>query len=188
MIIDFLKGKKNFSIDISVSDESDRLLDTGGGLKKAAWFFDDNKPFLAYNVDVLSTINIHRLYKTHCRSNALATLVVRNRETSRYFLFDKENKLCGWKNTSTNEVKYAGQQRAGLTPLAFSGIQIIDTSIFDLMDYDIFSMTYTYLNIAGMNEVRAFIDKSPIWMDMGKKQNLDEAGKLLDEINYFESK
>ncbi|MFH1319300.1 MAG: nucleotidyltransferase family protein [Bacteroidota bacterium] len=182
MIIDFLNKKENFWINISVSDESDLLLDTGGGLKKASWFFDDNKPFLAHNVDILSNIDLNRLYEAHCRSDALATLVVRKRKTSRYFLFDKKMTLCGWKNTTTNEVKYIKSSGSDLTPLAFSGIQIIDPSIFDLLDEGVFSITGTYLDLAKDHKIQAFADDSTLWMDLGKKQDLDEAGRVIDEI------
>lgn len=185
MIIDFLDKKENFQINISVSDESDLLLDTGGGLKKASWFFDDGKPFVAHNTDVLSNIDINRLYEAHCSSDALATLVVRKRKTQRYFLFDKKMTLCGWKNISTNEVKYIKSPDPDLTPLAFSGIQIISPSIFDLMDEGVFSITGTYLDLAKDHNIQAFVDDSSLWMDLGKKQDLDEAGRVVDEIKSY---
>ncbi len=85
MIIDFLKSKNNFGIRIEISDERDLLLNTGGGLKKASWFFDNGKPFLVYNVDILSDIDLQKMYQFHQESNSIATLAVRNRSTQRYF-------------------------------------------------------------------------------------------------------
>ena len=85
-IIDFLKSKNNFNISITISDESELLLDTGGGLKKTAYFFNDNKPFLVHNVDIVSEINLTELYAQHLQSDAIATLAVKNRKSSRYFI------------------------------------------------------------------------------------------------------
>src|SRR5664280_1226211 len=104
-IIDFLKANNNFSIRIEVSDERNLLLDTGGGIRRAAWFFDDEKPFLVHNVDILSNVDLKELYQQHLRSNSLATLVVSKRDTFRYLLFNDDNRLCGWINEKTGETK-----------------------------------------------------------------------------------
>ena len=104
-IIDFLKSKNNFDLRIEVSDERDKLLDTGGGVKKAKWFFDDGKPFLVHNVDILSNIDLQSLYQQHLETSPLATLVVSEHDTFRYFLFDKEARLKGWINEKTGEVR-----------------------------------------------------------------------------------
>ena len=182
-IINFLKEKNNFGIDIRVSDETDLLLGTGGGLKKASWFFNDNKPFLVHNVDILSDIDLKQFYEAHINSEALATLAVRNRQSSRYLLFDNDNNLCGWKNTKTNEVKIAKQSKSDFVPLAFSGIQIINPSIFNLMpEQRIFSMIDLYLNLAANYSIKAFNHDSSLWIDIGKKENLIEAGKILNQI------
>ncbi|MCK4689983.1 MAG: nucleotidyltransferase family protein [Candidatus Marinimicrobia bacterium] len=182
-IIGFLKEKNNFSIDIRVSDETDLLLSTGGGLKKASWFFNDNKPFLVHNVDILSDINLKQFYRAHINSEALATLAVRNRQSSRYLLFDNENNLCGWKNTKTNELKIAIQSKSDLIPLAFSGIHIINPSIFDLMpEQHVFSMIDVYLNLAANYSIKEFNHDSSMWIDIGTKESLIEANKILDQI------
>ncbi|MGB1243748.1 MAG: sugar phosphate nucleotidyltransferase, partial [Chitinophagales bacterium] len=105
-IIRFLEAKNNFGIHIQISDESDLLLETGGGLQKAKHFLcSDDEPFLVHNVDILSDINLKALYQSHLEGSPLATLVVRNRKTSRYLLFDETNRLCGWKNVKTGEVR-----------------------------------------------------------------------------------
>jgi NDP-sugar pyrophosphorylase family protein len=179
-IIDYLESKNNFGIHIQISDERDLLLDTGGGLKKASWFFNDGKPFLVYNVDVLSDIDFHKLYRTHLLTNSFVTLAVRNRESQRYFLFNKENILCGWKNIKTGDTKITRQSESQLKPLANSGIQIIDPRIFNLMpDEKVFSIIDLYLKLAPDYKISAFIHDENYWLDLGKKENLAEAEKLL---------
>ena len=179
-IIDYLESKNNFGIHIQISDERDLLLDTGGGLKKASWFFNDGKPFLVYNVDVLSDIDLHKLYRTHLLTNSFVTLAVRNRESQRYFLFNKENILCGWKNIKTGETKITRQSESQLKPLANSGIQIIDPRIFNLMpDEKVFSIIDLYLKLAPYYKISTFIHDENYWLDLGKKENLTEAEKLL---------
>ncbi|MCX6150834.1 MAG: nucleotidyltransferase family protein [Ignavibacteriales bacterium] len=180
MIVDFLKRKNNFGINIAISDESDLLLDTGGGLKKAAWFFDNGKPFLVYNVDVFSNIDLNKLYQTQLTANSIATLAVRNRATQRYLLFDDDNILCGWKNIKTGETKIARQSSSQMHPLANSGIQIINPQIFELMpEENIFSIIELYLKLVGNYKIIAFNHDDNFWLDLGKKENLAEAEKLL---------
>ena len=104
-IIEFLTGKDNFGITIHISDERDYLLDTGGGIKHAAQFLQGDEPFLVHNVDIISNVDLKALYQHHLDTNPLATLLVSKRDTSRYLLFNKENKLSGWRNKETGEVK-----------------------------------------------------------------------------------
>ena len=104
-IVDFLEANNNFGVRIEISDESDYLLDTGGGIKKATSLLCGNEPFLIHNVDILSNVDLKKLYDTHVQTNPLATLLVSQRNTSRYLLFNKENRLCGWRNHETGEVK-----------------------------------------------------------------------------------
>ncbi len=111
-IIDFIEKNGQFGIQIAVSDEREQLLDTGGGLKKAAWFFDDGQPFLVCNADVLTDMDLAHFYQKHLESHAIATLAVRRRTTSRYFLFDEKMHLCGWQNAKTGEEKLAVRQLA----------------------------------------------------------------------------
>ena len=104
-IYDFVEQNNQFGIKISFSDETDKLLETGGGLWKARDFFDDGKPFLLCNADVLTNINLEKFYNAHVQSNAISTLAVRERNSSRYLLFDDEDILFGWENVKTHEVK-----------------------------------------------------------------------------------
>ncbi len=109
-VIDFIEKNGQFGIRIAISDERERLLDTGGGLKKAAWFFDDGQPFLACNADVLTDMDLAHFYQKHLETGVLATLAVRRRTTSRYFLFDEKMRLAGWQNAKTGEDKLAVRQ------------------------------------------------------------------------------
>ena len=169
-IIEFIRSK-NFEIPIQTSDEREQLLDTGGGLKKAAPFFN-NETFLVYNVDIMSDIDLSQLINYHHKNKSIATLVVRDRKTKRYLLFDKENTLKGWKNIETNEQIIINKEKA-LTPFAFSGIHIIDPNIFNFMpEKEKFSMIELYLLLAKRHSIKAFIDKKSNWIDVGKIEQL----------------
>ncbi|MCB0650599.1 MAG: nucleotidyltransferase family protein [Saprospiraceae bacterium] len=176
-IIDFLKTNDNFGINIAISDERDLLLDTGGGLKKAAWFLHD-EPFMAINSDILTDMDFKAFYEIHCRSNALATLAVRDRASSRYLQFDQENKLCGWKNIKTGEVR-ASRDTESPRHLAFSGIQVIHPDIFKLMpDESKFSIIDVYLEAAKKYDILAYPHDEDLWLDVGKPEALEKGRSL----------
>ena len=132
-IIDFLATNNNFGVQIHISDERDYLLDTGGGIKKAAKFLQGNEPFLVHNVDIMSNVDLKKLYDCHLETNPVATLLVSKRNTSRYLLFNKESRLCGWRNHETGEVKsyYPDFDPKQYNEYAFSGIHVISPKIFD---------------------------------------------------------
>ncbi len=183
-IIDFLNKNNNFDINITTSDESSLLLDTGGGLKKASWFFNDNQPFLVHNVDVLSDINLHGLIESHIQSQSLATLAVMPRETSRYFLFDKDNKLCGWQNLKNNTIIKSNNTSEELIPLAFSGIHVINPSIFQYLDEDaVFSITNVYIRLAENHKIAAYNHSGSYWFDLGTIENIEKAEKNISSFN-----
>ncbi len=184
-IIEFLQQKRNFGIDIRISDETAQLLDTGGGLKQAAWFFDDGQPFLAHNVDILSDLDLGELCLAHLQTGALATLAVSNRASSRYFLFNHEHLLCGWQNIKTGEVKITRPTPASdIIPLAFSGIHVIQPAIFDLMpEQEVFSITNTYIQLAASHPIIAFNHDQSFWMDLGRPDQLQKAGEMLSHLN-----
>jgi len=182
-VIDFLKMNNNFGANISISHEEELLLDTGGGLKKAAWFFNEKDPFLVQNVDVISDLNYQDLLKKHNNSKAIASLAVSNRETSRYFLFDENMQLCGWENTKTGEVKIVRSKALYLKRFAFSGIHIIDPSIFSYMNQDgKFSVVDTYLELAANHKIIGFEHNPENWVDMGKPEELLKAEVILKKI------
>ena len=175
----FLDGKDNFGIKITISDESEKLLETGGGLKKAAWFFNDGKPFLLYNVDILSDIDLSKLYKFHLDSDAMVTLAVKTRKSVRYFLFDESNALVGWKNLLTNETKTCRKIQSMTSCFAFSGIHVIDPGVFKYFgDEDFFSLTDFYLKNASNFKIQGFNHSEDNWVDIGKFEGIKIATKL----------
>ena len=178
-IIDFLKQNNNFGLQIEISNERETLLDTGGGLRKVQDFFKD-EPFLAHNVDILSNINLKELMHSH-KSGDLATLVVSERETARYLLFDNAGKLHGWTNIKTQEIKPPALCTEGLQRFAFSGIQVLSPRIFEQMnDFpDKFSMIEVYLKSMLTNEIRAYIPTDLRMMDVGKIDTIGEAENFI---------
>ena len=172
---DYLDRHHDFGMEITISDESAELLDTGGGLKKASWFFKDGLPFVVHNVDVISDLDLDALQGYHLRSGAMATLVVRERETSRYLLFDDDMLLCGWENTITGEKRITGRKSEGLRRLAFSGIQIIDPELIDVVAMTgKFSLTEMYLRLSSEQKIAGFVDRESFWMDAGKTMSNEQ--------------
>jgi len=173
-VIDFIEKNNSFGINIHVSDERDQLLDTGGGLKKAAVFLKGTEPILIYNVDVISNLDLNLLRKFHQDQKALATLVVRSRETSRYLMFDPNLQLTGWKNFSNGETRISRKESfSDSQPYAFSGIHIIQPELLDLITEERkFPIIDLYLRLAKTHSIKAFIDQSEIWMDLGKPEQL----------------
>ena len=180
-VISFIEENKSFGINIQISDERNQLLDTGGGLKKAGLFLKgNNKPILIYNVDIISDLNLNILLKYHQEQKALATLVVRSRETSRYLMFDQNLELAGWKNCSNGETIISRPESfLNAQPLAFSGIHVIHPGLLDLITEEgKFPIMDLYLRLARNHSIKAFIDQSDLWMDLGKSEQLLAAEKL----------
>jgi NDP-sugar pyrophosphorylase family protein len=174
-ILRFLKENNNFGANISISDESDLLLDTGGGLKKASPFLSGTEPFLIYNCDIITDLNLKEFYDFHIKQKVICSLAVRQRESSRYLLFDKINTLCGWENTKTGEVKRARESETDLVPMAFSGIHIMSPGAFELFpDKEVFSLIEFYLMIAGNHIIKGFDHTPSRWADIGKLSVLEE--------------
>jgi len=174
-IYSFLKNNNSFGINIQISDESDVLLDTGGGIKKASWFFEDNETFLVYNVDILSDIDLETMINQNNRLGVLATLAVRNRITSRYLLFDGNGILSGWENRKTGQ-KIISQDVSPLVPMAFSGIHIINPEIFNLLtESGKFSIINAYLRLSEENIIKAYDHSESLWLDVGTVEKLKEA-------------
>ena len=174
-IINFLNANNNFGIRIEISDETDELLDTGGGLKKASWFFNHNEPFILHNVDVISDIDLIKMVNFHKKSNALATLAVQERKSSRYFLFNKKMSLCGWKNTKTSE-KIISKHSDHLKELAFSGIHVISPALFNHNKREgKFSIVQTYLELSKNYQITGYLHDENYWFDIGNPKNLKAA-------------
>ena len=186
MIIDFLNKNKNFGTSIILSDERDFLLDTGGGLKKASFFFNDNEPFIIYNCDIVTDINLQALYQYHIEQKSIGTLAIRERETSRYFLFNKDNNLCGWWNKKTGERKPSDLNLKDLKPKAFSGIQIINPKALNLFPNDkVFSLIDFYLLIAPNYIIKGYDHTDTMWTDIGKPAELKEMQSKNNLLSYL---
>ncbi len=181
-IINFLASQNNFGIRIAISDESGEILDTGGGLKKAAWFFDDGKPFLLHNVDVVTNLNLKEFYGFHLQQNSLATLAVRIRETTRFLLFDDRNTLIGWENISTGEKIIKRETEGDIQRLAFSGISVLSPEVLtEFPDKKVFSLIDLFLNLAAKGKITAYIENESYWFDIGTKEKLFKAERFLKD-------
>ncbi|HWZ44919.1 MAG TPA: nucleotidyltransferase family protein [Candidatus Saccharimonadales bacterium] len=189
MVVEYLRAKNNFGMRIEVSRE-DLLLETGGGLKKAAWFFpgnsatppeaarpieDQDQSFILHNVDVISNINLARMVQFHHGSQALATLAVQDRNSSRYLLFDRQGQLCGRRlSAQPPELVRTSQP---LQALAFSGIHVVSPRLLAMMTEEgVFSIIDTYLRLAGQGEnILAFQEDESYWRDLGTPESVMQA-------------
>ena len=165
---------------ISVSDERTALLETGGGLFKARGFFDKN-PFLIYNVDIISDLDLTALYRYHLQKKGLATLAVRHRPGKRFYLTDESGILRGWRNNATGEQILATPYADGLSEIAFSSMHIVEPEIFKYMDEGVYTMTTLYLKLAGEHNIYTFLDDSGYWVDIGYPESLEYVRKLFKE-------
>ena len=180
VVVDYLKANNNFGMRIEVSRE-EALLDTGGGLKKAAWFFLQDssgldEPFVLHNVDVISTIDLERMRQSHIERGALATLAVQERETSRYLLFDEQQDLCG-RRTGGDRASKLVRPAQQVEALAFSGIHIVSPRIFSMLTEEgAFSIIDSYLRLAAQGDkILAFRADKYCWRDLGRPENVAQA-------------
>ncbi|MDR2234467.1 MAG: nucleotidyltransferase family protein [Tannerella sp.] len=185
-IIDFLSSKKNFGVTIEFSDERDYLLETGGGIKQASRLLSGNEPFLVHNVDMFTDVDLTAMYNSHINSNALATLLVSNRRSSRQLLFNGEGRLCGWRNRQTGEVKSHFPQfdPSKYLEYAFGGVHVISPEIFRLMEEwtGRFSIINFYLSICPKHQIRFYTEDNIQLIDAGKPRGLEEAERWLSTI------
>lgn len=183
-ILEYLRTNNNFGMRIEISRER-VLLDTGGAVKKAAHFFlkDSSslqEPFIVHNVDVISTIDLRRMTQFHSENRALATLAVKDRETSRYLLFDEQLRLCGRRPGRGQKTHSVGSSQP-VQALAFSGIHVISPRIFELMTEEgTFSIIACYLRLASQGErILAFRADDYYWRDLGKAADVRQAAEDL---------
>jgi N-acetyl-alpha-D-muramate 1-phosphate uridylyltransferase len=173
-IISAIKSNDGWGSNITISDETDEVLETGGGLKKASSLLNDSSPFILMNVDILTDLNIGSMLSYHHQHDPLATLAVTKRVTSRYFLFDNKDHLCGWMNENTGETKGLPGNKA-----AFSGIHIISPDIFSLMtETGKFSMVDVYLRLANQHNILAYDHSDTHLIDVGKPDSIEKAEKI----------
>ena len=176
-IIDYLEENNHFGMDIRISDETEKLLETGGGIKKALPLFDANSPILIHNVDILSNVDLAAFYEhaTHCD----AALLVSSRKTKRYLQFDDDMRLIGWKNIETGEVKgHEGKS------LAFSGIHVLHPSLAPLFGEwpDRFPIMDFYLKTCADLQIRGFEATDLRLLDVGKLDTLEDAEEFIQQL------
>ncbi len=192
MIIDFLEEHDNFGVNLHISDERGLLLDTGGGILKARQWLDGDEPFLVHNTDIISTLDLKAFYDYHVEHDALATILVKERETQRYFLFDENDRLCGWTNKATGEFKPDPEKLRdrNLREMAFGGLHVISPRIFPHLERyrrqegEKFSITPFYINECKHYLIHGYHpDTDYQWLDIGKPETLAQAQQLLDTGN-----
>lgn len=185
-VIQAIQKNNGWRSNVTISDETDAILETGGGLQRAAWYFKDEKDFVLMNTDVLTDLSLNKMIEHHEQHTALATLAVTSRETSRYFLFDEQNILYGWKNIKTGEEKphplplSTCGKATGVMAKAFSGIHVISTEIFSLIKQTEikFSMIDVYLSLCAEHNIISFDHSNTKFIDVGKPESLQQASRL----------
>lgn len=181
-LIQFILDRE-WPVQVEVSDETGLLLETGGGLKKAVPLFSGKETILLYNVDILSSADLRKMYQTHLESRAIASLLVRKRNTQRYFKFNEEMQLVGWINKKNGDKKISLTENFDQAKeLAFSGIHFIQPELFEYMPTEErFSIVKLYLELAKTKTIKGLIDDSDLWLDVGKTEELEVARELFGE-------
>jgi len=161
--------ERKWDIPIYISDETDKLLDTGGALLKVQDFFSKEKDFVAYNVDIITNLNLLEMIEYHRKEGAIATLAVRNRQTSRYLLWDNDNNMIGWENVQKNERIL--HKEIPFVQAAFSGVHIVSGQIFNYIHKKgAFSITPLYIDLAKNQKIKAYFHNDTYWFDVGKPE------------------
>ena len=182
-IVDYLRENDNFGMDIRISDESEKLLETGGGIRKAWPLFNQSEPILIHNVDILSNVDLKKFYQMESQNMIAARLMVSERKTKRYLLFDDSMRLVGWTNIETGEVKspYPDLNPKDYKMYAFSGIHMVAPSLFPLMEEepDKFPIMDFYLKHCNKVRIEGYVKNDLKLMDVGKQETLKEAEAFL---------
>jgi NDP-sugar pyrophosphorylase family protein len=165
---------------VTVSDEREMLLENGGGLFKARHFFN-KKPFLLYNVDIISDLDLSALYRLHSEKKGLATLAVRHRPGKRFLLIDSDGRLRGWRNKSTGEEILTVESEKGLSEIAFSSMHIAEPEIFNYMTEGIYTLIDLYLRLASDQRIYTLKHDEGYWVDVGTPESLNFVRKLLTD-------
>ena len=168
MIMKHVEKMDSFGMNMAFSHEKKELLDTGGGIANAAWFFDD-QPFLVYNVDILCNIDLSALMKAHREHGTIATMAVKQRVTTRSLLMNDAGYLKGWRDNRSGEMILVDGSDAGLSPIAFSAIHVMDPRIFKLFPSEKrFPIMPFYLELARTEAIFMHRHDADEWIDMGK--------------------
>ncbi len=177
-IIDAVKQQHGWGSNIIISDETDEVLETGGGLLKAKELLRGNEPFITLNADFLTDLNINSLINFHRERKGLISFAVTNRKTSRYFLLDENNRLCGWRNVKTGEERISIPKQ-NLTEKAYSCVVVFQPEIFDLiLQRGKFSLVDTYLSLAAQYPIYGYDHTGDKLVDVGKPESVAVAEKL----------
>lgn len=173
-IIEFLEENNYFGIEITISDETDQVLETGGGLVKAKANFEED--FLVMNVDILTDLNLAKFIKAHQENKALVTLAVSDRNSSRKLFFNEQNELKGWRNLKTEEEIKAVDSLDNCKDLAFSGIHVISPTLFDkITEKGKFSIMKVYMDLMKTESIIGFDHSGGILIDVGRPESVLEA-------------
>ena len=173
-LMEYVAQKRWLGYNISISDETAELMNTGGGLQKASVFFEGETDFVLMAVDILTNLDLTQMLKQHRASGALVTLAVKERKTSRDLLFDSEGNLAGWKHNESGEVKSV-KGRDSKKGLGFSGIHIISTEIFKLIEETgAFSIVDLYLRLAEKQEIKCFEHSGDKWLEFGRADSINK--------------
>lgn len=177
-VIDALRTNNGWGSSVTISDETDEVLETGGGLKKASAWLGQSDNFVVMNADILTDLDLGAMIQQHCGAPCVATLAVSRRETSRYFLFNEAGELCGWRNVKTGEEKIS-RPSVSLVEMAFSGVHVISREMLPLISRNgKFSMVDVYLDIAKDYIIRAFDHTGTKLVDVGKPESIPKAEAL----------
>lgn len=186
-VCDFM-ASHSWEVPISISHEEDLLLDTGGGLKKAASLFSGNDPILIHNVDIVSNINLSEMLEKHQKAHTIATLAVSERTTARQLLFNDNQQLIGWHNSTSDTYLWTNTKESSkyFKKLAFSGIAIIEPELTNLLpecDHP-YPIIPEYLKIAEKHPVNCFIHPADNWLDVGKPETLQQASTFVKQLSW----
>lgn len=177
-IVDAVAINKGWGSNIIISDESDAVLETGGGLLKARLLLEQSSPFITVNADILTDLDIRKLLTYHQEQQALISFAVSERVTSRYLLFDENNRLCGWKNVTTGEEKIVVPS-ANLRPMAYSCVVVFEPKVFELVRHSgKFSLMDMYLDLAAEHKIMGWPHGGDRWIDVGKTDSVAKAEEM----------
>jgi len=184
-VLEFLEMKNYYEGRVLISDERDRLMDTGGGVLKARDLLHSDEPFLLHNVDVLTNLDINELILSHKSEKALITIAVKNRPTSRLLLFDENNYLAGWCHNESGERRIVRDYEGELSSYGNSCVYIFDPEFFDLVDNrEPVSLTDIYLELAKQHKIKAFVHNEDYWYNLGLYESFMNAESTVRDLKF----
>lgn len=187
-LIETLQRNNGWGSKVIISDETEEVLETGGGLLRAAPLLKDADTFVLMNADILTDLNLEAMIGYHQEKKPLATLATTNRKTSRYFLFDEGNNLCGWRNVQTGEERSTQPLNGNEIQKAFSGIHIIESRLFSLLKRKgKFSITDVYLDLMEAETIKSFDHSETRFIDVGKPESIEKAEAMFAETSIEET-